>query len=636
MLDSLRSAVNSWPAKILLGLVLLSFVVWGGHSAFQSEGDDNLLSSGGSSVSAAVYDMSLRNEALRLSMNIGRYLTPDEMRRFGLPQAVFGQLYRNVLLDNAAAQMKLGVSDKGAAELLKRDPAFKDQSGNFDMSAFNFYVQNLRSGRDAFLDIFYKQAARRDQISSTVTGGADASDTFYKALALYTKQTRQADYVEIAPEPLSQIPDADETALTAWFKANNSAFRTPEYRQIDYIALTPQDINTGEPIDSAAIAAYYKAHQNSYVINPEKRSFTLARFADRQTADSAHKAMEAEIKAGKSAAAAFNSYFAQQSAVKPEKQTNISRAELPGLAGAEIFSLEKGVFSPVINELQGPVIALVEDIKPAQFEPLAEVSAQIKQDINREKAINALPDYRKKIEDSRYDGANLKDIAAQYHLSLRRIITDKNGQTPQGQKADFPQTETLLKNIFAAAANTDADPLNLQAGGYVWYNIDEIIPPRDSALNEVRAQAMAAWKQEQRQQRLDERAAELAKALNGGADFAALAKNNGLTLRQAQNLSRTATEKALSEQAVAAIFAAIKGESGVASGAQEQNRIVFRVNAITEPKNAGRALLSAAEQEAISQNIKTDLLGLYIGAQAQQTPVTVNKAVYNRLMQDQP
>jgi len=634
MLDSLRAAVNSWPAKILLGLILLSFIAWGGHSAFQAGSDNTLLTSGKATVSAPDYELALRNETLRLSMRLGHYLTPAESAGYGLRQAVFGQVYRNVALDNAATAMKLGASDKSAADLLSRDPLFHNAAGQFDRSAFDFYLQQMRVSQDEFVDSFYVSAARRDQIADTITGGADAPNAFYKALSLYMGQTRAVNYAELAPEPLNTIVDPDEKTLAGWYEAHLAQFRTPEYRQIDYISLMPQDLAKADAVSDEDAAAYYKAHADKYLISPERRSFALLHFADKNAANAALTEIEAAIKGGASAKQAFAAYKNTHNGLKAEQKTNIARADLPSALGGEVFALPQTGLSSVISDLSGSSLALLTNITPAQSKPLALVSAQIKQDIALAQAQSALPELRKKIEDTRYDGANLAEIAGQYHLALHKITADENGLTPQGQNAGFPQAGDLLKNVFTTPENTDTDPLNLAGGGYVWFNVNEIIPPHNSDLGTVRAKAVAAWKQEQQRQRLDSRAADLARQLNAGADFAALAKQQNLTMRHETALRRDSKNKMPGQQAVAAIFAAAKGESGFSLSDNADTRIVFRVEAITEPQNAGRDSFSAVERDNIAQLFGGDLLASYIGAQVQIAPVLINSAVYKRLNED--
>lgn len=634
MLDKLRSAVNSWPARILLGFVLLSFVAWGGHSALQGESDNNLMVSGKISVNAAAYETALRNEVQRLSMRIGRYLTPEEIKNFGLEQLVYNSLYRGLLLDNAAAAMKIGASDKNVAELLSRDRFFSGENGQFDLSNFNFYLQTLRMKREAFLDMFYVKAAKRDQITAALQDGLDAPDIFYRALALYQRQTRNVDYAVLQPAALSAAGEPDSAALEQWFKDNGAAFRTPEYRQISMISVTPQDIARPDSVSGAAVAAYYAAHKERYLESAEKRSFDLIRFTDKKAADAARAAIESAIKDGESAEQAFAAY-GKRGIGKFERQQPIAQADLPALLGAEVFSLSQGEISSAINDLQGSVLIFLRKVIAAQPKAQAAAESQIRQAIARETAAAAMPDYRKKIEDARFEGADLKAVAARYHLPLRVITLDKEGKDRDGKNADFPQSAALLPNIFAAAENVDADPLNLRDGGYLWYNIDKVIAPRLPALAEVRAKATEAWKREEQRQQLDNRAADLARELNKGADFAVLAKKNNLVLQHLEKLPRSPVNEKLGQTTQAAVFAAVRGESGFNIGADEATRVVFRVNAIAEPQNAGRDMFSTAERENISGRLAMDFLGQYLAAQAQLTPIRTNMSVYNRLLQAQ-
>ena len=85
MLDSLRSAAQSWVAKLLLGLLVLSFAIWGISDVFRGGLSGNAaLTAGGSEVSATDYRFAYEQQMMRLSQQFRQRLTREQAKTLGV------------------------------------------------------------------------------------------------------------------------------------------------------------------------------------------------------------------------------------------------------------------------------------------------------------------------------------------------------------------------------------------------------------------------------------------------------------------------------------------------------------------------------------------------------------------------
>lgn len=133
MLDSLRSAAQSWIAKLLLGLLVLSFAIWGISDVFRGGMAGNAaLTAGDSEVSATDYRFAYEQQLMRLSQQFRQRLTREQAKAIGVENQVLAQLAAGVVLDEAARNMQLGLSQDAIARLTAEDPAFHDAGGNFN------------------------------------------------------------------------------------------------------------------------------------------------------------------------------------------------------------------------------------------------------------------------------------------------------------------------------------------------------------------------------------------------------------------------------------------------------------------------------------------------------------------------
>jgi len=626
MLDKLRSAVNSWIIRIFLGILLVSFALWEIPSVFHHQSSNVLMTSGKSVIRPQTYQFVLNDITMRNSYAAGRYLTQDEINGLAIPRRVFSRMYSDVILDEEARQMKIGASDAGTAHLLGQDPLFRGPDNRFDKNRFIAYIQQIRATQDDVFSYLGAQA-KRNQITASATGGLKAPDTLYSALLLYQRETRTADYLKLTPAFIGTVADPDEKTLADWFENNKSRFRAPEYRQITYMRMSVKDITHPQDVTEEAVKTFYEQNRERYS-TPEKRTIEQLRFNTREAADVA----AAKLAAGMS----FDRLAAE------EKQTlasirkgPLTKAELPMLMASDVFNLARGSDSAVINDIQGPVIVRVVAVEQGETKPLASVQKEIRNEIADSAATATLRHNQKKIENSRFEGATLKELAAEYGLVVQTVTLDADGRAPDGKKlTDLLEPALLIPNVFQSAAGVDADPLG-SGDGYLWYHVDKIIASHERPLDQVRDEAISVWKELETRRLLDEKAADMKKELDDGISLDVIAIRNKFAKKTESELQRGNASKKPEAEATMAIFSGPKGTSGVAPGADGNSRIVFKVTDVAEPLNTGAESLSLRERNAVSIHLMDDLIVELISFARAAHPVEINIRLYKRLLQQE-
>jgi len=624
MLDKLRSTVNSWAIRIFLGILLISFAFWEIPGVFLYQRGNTLFSSGKSVIKPQTYQAVLNDSVIRNSYTVGRYLTQDEISQLAIPQRTFSRMYSDILLDEEARQMKIGASSASTARLLGQDPLFKGVDGRFDKNRFADYVQQIRATQADVFSYLNAQAKRNQIITGTV-GGLKVPDTLLSVLPLYQRETRTVNYLELSPDLIGKIADPDEKVLASWFENSKGRFHTPEYRQITYMRMYAEDITHPQDVTDEAIKTYYEKNKERYS-TLEKRTIEQLRFNTREAADAAAE----KLAAGTS----FDQLAAEEKKTLTEiRQGPLIKAELPALIASDVFALDKGAISSVINDIQGPVIVRVVDIEPGEAKPLDAVREEIRNEIARNEAAVALRDNQKKIENARFEGATLKELADEYGLAAREVTINADGKTPDGKElADLPEPAILIPNVFQSAAGVDTDPL-VSNDGYLWYHVDKVIPSHDRPLDQVHDMAVALWKEQEIQRLLDEKAAVLKKELDDGTVIDKVAARNNLAKNTEHELQRGNISKKLGEEATIAAFSGPEGTTGVVPGADGKSRIVFKVTSVAEPLDTGLETLSQQERDRISARFMEDLIEQLISAARAAHPVQVNTELYNRLLQ---
>ncbi|WP_332060397.1 peptidylprolyl isomerase [Bartonella sp. CB74] len=625
MLDVIRNATKSWIARTFLAILLLCFILLWGVPQLHTQDERDLITSGKSTATIDDYRLALADQSAHLARTFyfGRMFTPNEMQQYKIPAFVFSQLQQDVLFDEQARKMKISLSKDAIAHIIGADNMFQ-KNNVFNPNLFHNYLQQLHVSENNFLD-YYAKKEKRNQLILASLSGMKAPDLFYKALALYQEETRIADYLIIDLKEKATIANPDQEILQKWFEIHKNQFRVPEYRTVSLLSMKLSEFIKPKDISLDEVKTYYTQNA-SHFIDPEKRIIEELRFSTREAADNAAKKIADGLN--------FDDL------VKAEKKTlneitkgPLTKNELPNYLGSEVFELKQGQVSAVINDLQGPVIIRVTHIAPSSPIPFEKVEETIRQTLAKNRAADDIRNNYTAIENARFEGASLKELADQYQLSLRTLTLDKTGKTIEGTVlTDLPQKDILLNSIYQSNEGTDLDPLSFQEGGYLWYKVDTIIPARDKTLEEAKQEVLAQWKNEEIQRLLDEKAKDVLKQLNEGKNLDFLAHELGVTKQTTQALRRQDSSEILGSEGVKALFLGPKDYYGIVKGLDPTNRIVYQVKTVTIPENITAHTLSPDIRTNIDKMMREDLKLEMLKVANKEHPLKINSTNYHQIL----
>ncbi|MBA8822049.1 peptidylprolyl isomerase [Ochrobactrum sp. P6BS-III] len=626
MLDSLRSASRSWISKLLLGVLVLSFGVWGIADVFRGGMTGNAaLTAGGSEVSATDYRFAYEQQVMRLSQQFRQRLTREQAKSIGVENQVLAQLAAGVVLDEGARNMQLGLSKDGIARLTAEDPAFQDASGNFNRAQFDAVLRQSGIRAQDYLENRAK-VARRQQMVEAATDGIKMPDAMLKALALYQGESRSVDYITITVEKSDAIPAPSDDALKAYFDAHKDEYKAPEYRKVTYVKLEPADIADPAAVTQEEINEYYEKNKARYG-TIEQRTIEQISFADEAAANAAQE----KIAAGTS----FLDIGKEQGKTEDDlKLGTFEKSAIPDQTIADAaFALAENGVSPVVKGGFGPVILRVTKIDPAHVKPLSEVEAEIRTTLANNIAASSISGIHDSYEQQRSDGASMADVAK--GLSLKTVTidaVDTEGNDPSGKPVELPNGQALLAAAFQAEQGFDNDALTMGNVGYLWYQIDGVTPARDRTLDEVKDKVVAAWKGEEAVKRLNQRLEDLKKRLDGGATLDAIASELGLEKQTKRGVTRSTNDADIGSAAAAQIFRGPNGFTGTAAAPSDDAQILFKVTEVTEPASAGPDTISEQQRNYLSTALSDDVLEQMVGELQKQYPVKINQTVINNAL----
>ncbi|MBP0614393.1 peptidyl-prolyl cis-trans isomerase [Jiella mangrovi] len=616
MLETMRNSVSGWTAKILLGLLILSFAVWGIGTSLTGGLTRTVISAGETEVTPSEYAFAYSQAVNRISRQIGRQLSAQEAATFGVEQGVTSQLIAGAVLDEQSRKLGLGVSDERLAQVIADDPTFQDANGQFSRATFQSILANAGIRESDYI-ARQMNVARRSQLVDAVVEDVETPKVFLTALGLYNGERRTVDYVSLSAPEASTIADPTTEQLSTYFDQNKARYAAPEYRSISYAEVTPQSLADPKAITDAEVKADYEARKASYT-TPERRRIQQIVFADKAAAEAA----KAKLDGG----ASFEE-VAKEAGRSPADIDlgTVTKASIPAQKIADAaFALRQGEVSNVVEGVFGPVLLRVTKIEPEGVEPLAKVQDQIRKDLALSKAADAVDAAYTAYEDARGGGATFEEAANQAALTVKTVkAIDRNGNGPDGKPIDLPQKSDLLAAAFDSEPGVDALPVNVDPSGYVFYDVVNIDPAHDRKLEDVRDKVVADWKRERAGEQLEERAKSLAKEVEGGKSIADVAKEAGVQPMAANAVTRQSGASELGQAGVEAAFSGPDGSVQTAPGKSPDTRLVMKVTEVAPPADP-MANVSAGERQQMAGMLESDLYQSYVTLLQNEYPVRIN------------
>lgn len=620
MLEAMRKGIGTWVAKIFIGLLVLSFAVWGIADIFGGYGGKTIATVGKNEISVQSYQDELNREVRSLSNRLGRQLSMQEARTIGVDQQVLLRMIGDAAMESQAQDFGLGVSDKAVIARVQSDAAFKDSSGQFNQR--RYYQLLLANGLD---EPEFLQRQRRalviEQVARPVSTAAHVPASLAEAANTYRNETRKLSYFTLPLAKAGEIPAPSDEKLREFYNSRKAAFRAPEYRAVSTIFLLPDAIAKDLEISEAAIAAYYENNKARYG-TPERRAVLQIPFPDKATAEAAHK----KLLEG----ADFFDIAKTRDLTKEDVDLGLiaKTAILDEKAADAIFKMPVDQLSEPIKGDLSTVIAKVTKIEPAVQRSLEDERDTIRKLLAANEASTKILDLYDKIEDERAAGLTLPEIAKKLSLKSVEIeAIDRKGLDKDGKEIpDLAKKLSVVRAIFSADVGVETDPEETADKGFIWYDVRKLTQERQKEFDEAKVDIEAKWRTEEERLLLSKKSQELVDRLRGGAVMGEVAAELELEVKETGQLKRSGRDEALPNAAIQQAFALKEGGFGSTQTSDEKGRVIFQVADVQLPDKAD-ADAAKALTEALATNIADDLIIQYVRGLRSTFGVNINQQV---------
>ncbi|HEY1261705.1 MAG TPA: peptidylprolyl isomerase, partial [Stellaceae bacterium] len=270
MLQAIRSRAASLVVKVLFGMLILSFGVWGIGDIFRNRAPDTVVATvGNETIDASALQNALQPALERLRLQTGGTVDLEQAKKLGVVDRVLDELIDRGLADQETGRLRLDVSDEAVRNIISHDPTFRGQNGAFDRAAFNSMLAANHMSEGQYVATTRREIAARD-LFGAITSGAAAPPALVDALYRHRNETRVADIVTLPAAGGGDVGQPTDAQLEAFYNAHKDLFRAPEYRGFTLESLTPSELAQSIEIPEAKLKEQYDQRHDDFVV-PERR-----------------------------------------------------------------------------------------------------------------------------------------------------------------------------------------------------------------------------------------------------------------------------------------------------------------------------------------------------------------------------
>ena len=538
MLAQIRTFAKSPVATVLLGLLVVSFAVFGIADVFRNHAvKDAVVEAGPRTIGSAEFkQMFDQYKKQAEQQNGGMPITTEQAVAAGADRGLADSLAQSESF--AALMAKLGIvpSDTLVVGEIRKTPAFFDPvSGRFDKQTYQQKLQEAGLTEAQYERLLRDQIAQ-GQFVSSLASGLVLPRTYLASIASYNREGRDVSWFLLAPGLAGAPAKPTDADLADFIKKNAARFNKPELRQLSFVRFSPAEFAKTVPVNEADVVKRFNFEKDSLSI-AETRSFAQVPVKD---AAAGAKAAE-RLRHGEDPEAVAKSLGGNSVSYADAPKTAISDRKIADVA----FGAVKA--GDVIGPAQGTLgLAVIKILKvgAGHQATLEEARAKITGEIQKEGATDAVYKLVQKYEDARSGGSNMAEAA--------------QGTTLQGQQANIPQK--ILQAAFTLPQSGDSEVIDLGQGEYAAVRVDKVMPSSLATVDEVRPAATQILVLQTMGKKLQAKADELTAAIKKGQTMEQAAASVGAKLETTADVQRSAAGKQFSNDFMAKLFSSKRGD----------------------------------------------------------------------------
>jgi peptidyl-prolyl cis-trans isomerase D len=483
MLQDIRANSQGTIAKVIIGLIVISFSIFGIKSLLFSGGSTAVAEVNGEEITPFALQQEISVQQRQLLSLLGDDADPALLDEAAMTQRALQTLIQREIIRQAAESMDMSTSDEALGQIIASMEQFQID-GRFSRDMFQ---SSLAAA--GFTPALFRERLAQDVQVGQLRAGVVASDFAtpreLDIAARIAREARDVRYATLSVDSFRADVEVDEEAVAAYYEANQERYRSEESVDVDYVELDLDDYR--QPVSEERLREEFELVRDEFEVPEEARvSHILVEEGDDEALGAAIEALESgtpfaevareySIDIGSAAAGGDLGYTAGDT--------------FPDAMEEAIAQLEEGERSGPVATEAGTHILLVTDRREGTAVAFEDVRAELEDRIQRAEAGDALLLDVERLRDIAFNAADLAPPAEELGLTIQTAegVTRSTGEGPF---ADARVREAAFSpDVLEQRHNSEV--IELDRGRFIALHVRKVAPAATLPLAEVRPQILA-------------------------------------------------------------------------------------------------------------------------------------------------
>ncbi len=530
MLESMRKHTQGWIAKVILGAIILSFALWGIGDYFTGNQVETVAEVDGEAIFDVEFAAAYQRQLASYASMLGDQFTKELADRLGVKNETLQIMINRKLMLGEAQHMGLVTPDEAIVATVQNTPQFREEGKGFSTTRYQALIRQMGFASPRDYESYLRQNIMIDTLQRAITSSATVSDAEVRAKFEADFEKRVLAALIVDPEHLKANIQVHDEEARQWYESHESLYQSPLKVVLQVVDIDASKLQNHVTVSEAEIEQAYAERQAEFGVPEKRRAAHILVRLPRDASEDVRMMAQKKIEAAKARLDAGES-FADVAKDVSDDVTASSGGDLgffargamvPEFEAAAFDQLEVGQVSDIVETQFGLHLIQLQDIQPAQVQPLEEVKEVLQAQLLREKAaeeaykLSEDLDHALGMEDSLVAAAKVVDLE----------VRDLGEVSQTNMLADplLSQFEALRKKVFSTMPGDAIEIMEVDNGHYVAVEVLRRIEPATMAYADVVSQVYEDVRNAKAAEQAQAIADEMLVAGKSGQDIDALAQ----------------------------------------------------------------------------------------------------------------
>jgi len=546
MLENIRESSQGMTAKIILGLVILTFAL-AGLGSYTNSTDTSVAEVNGEKISQQDFNKAYQAQRNRMQQQFGEMfenLAADQTYMANFRNGIVDNLINERLVDQNSANLGIKVSDERIKDTIRKMPEFQID-GVFDNNRYLALINQAGFYQSSDFRDYLRLEMSRRQLTQALVASEFSLPYQNKIASELQNQTRDIKFALIGLPSFEKSIEVTEEEINNFYQENQARFMNQEKVKVNYIALNVDDIAKSIDVSDEDVKTYYEENINNFRKEEQRKiSHILIEVNDDEDKAKAQaESILTDINSGKDFAELAKEFSADTFSGENGGDLDwLERGTMDEVFDEQAFTLKDiGSVSDVVKTEYGFHIIKLTDLKAQETKALDEVFDELKVSVSNQKAQEEFFVLQQEMARLSFEYPDSLDDAAE---AVNAKVMTSNWLSRSGNTAPFDNKKAIEAAFsdLVLSENLNSDVIEVSDSSAIVMRLNKHQTANAKPLSEVTESIKTALVTKKAKAEAQNTVDDLLEKLKSGSDITQELKALNSNFEMKTAVTRTSTE----------------------------------------------------------------------------------------------